>query len=33
MDWFNQILTDTALGVVLLGIISGLLVDYIRKKL
>lgn len=32
MDFFNSILTNTALGVVLLGVISGLIVDIIRKK-
>lgn len=29
----NEVLVNSALGVVFLGIIAGLLVEYIRKKL
>jgi hypothetical protein len=33
LEQFNEALVGTAPGVVLLGIMAGLLVDYIRKKL
>lgn len=33
MSFVDEILTSTALGVIVMGVIAGLLVEYIRKKL